>query len=220
MTPTITRVLGKDCQIQYEYSVGNKTYVTTRKPLFDFCAESIDGRATRVWKVYDKGGDRDVHFALKDIWIFSDTQPEDKVLQELRSHVHKDHHGIFLTIIDDDWVYLDGNRSVVDKTARTIMRRVPTIQGYIRFQSEEEPKQTQPTTLGSSRNQLHSHTPRGSAHVHHEVATYQKEHQFSLRSHHHTIFKEVCKPLHELNNLGRIYWLLQYAVTGKWSSFV
>jgi hypothetical protein len=37
--------------IQYRINVGNTWYITT-KPLSDFKAEGIRGRATRVWEAY------------------------------------------------------------------------------------------------------------------------------------------------------------------------
>ena len=42
------------------------TYVTLA-PLFDFCADSVEGRSTRVWKVYDKDDPQKTELALKDI---------------------------------------------------------------------------------------------------------------------------------------------------------
>jgi hypothetical protein len=71
--PTVWRVKVKD-KIQYEYTVADKTYVTI-KPICDYRADSVEGRATCVWEVCLKDGSQET-FALKDVWMFSDDQTE------------------------------------------------------------------------------------------------------------------------------------------------
>jgi hypothetical protein len=212
-------------EIQYEYIVSGKTYVTVERPLFDFRAECIEGRATRVWKVYDKHGDKEEgFFALKDLWMFSDTQPEGEILKELRQKVPEMllERDILLNVVDDDWVYLDNGS--VDKTDGVIMRYIPTIKDYYRIKLTDEKEHlgaagSRPKMIGSQRNESHGHTPRGSVSVHDESNTHQECLGFSRRSHRRTVFKEVCQPLHDLEDIGLVYLLLQHAVRGESLSF-
>lgn len=67
---------------QYEIDVMGKTYCTV-DVLSDFAADSLLGRATRVYKVYNTGDCRKTLHVLKDVWVEANRTREGDVLDEL-----------------------------------------------------------------------------------------------------------------------------------------
>ena len=186
--PSVKRV--KDpisSAINYEYTMSAKIYVTVGPPLFDFQAEYFDGRGTRVWKVHEQGRP-DVEFALKDLWIFSDTSPEGEILHELRKNVPAEYQNIFLTMVDDDWVKVDDGKD--DQMDGVIMRGVPEIIRYVTIQLQDEDdkrasqeKSGQPMIIGSQHNESHGHTPQGPLGIHNEALARQQGQTFLPQRH-------------------------------------
>ena len=86
----MTRILVEE-KIQYLIYVGDKCYQTVR-PLSDFKADMIQGRATRVWEVLEvKNGKtgKDSH-VLKDFWLDLDATSETDLWEGLREEAEKD----------------------------------------------------------------------------------------------------------------------------------
>ena len=86
----MTRII-VDNKIQYLIYVGDKCYQTVR-PLSDFKANVIQGRATRVWEVVEVVNGmagKDSH-VLKDFWLDLDATPEKDLWESLRKEAEKD----------------------------------------------------------------------------------------------------------------------------------
>jgi hypothetical protein len=204
--------------IAYEFEIRNDKsgvtiFVTSGPPLSDFRAESIEGRATRVWKVYEKGGDPKVFYVLKDVWMFSDTLSETTIMDTLRSKVPKEHHNIFLTILHDDWVSVNGER---DQTDGLIIRQELNILDNLRPRlAKEVEEETKPTLKGSSRSGTFGHIPRGSTALHNENVVSVPNRKLSTRSHRRTVFLEVCQPLQNVTNMKMVGLVLQGAIDGR-----
>src|ERR1700677_3996654 len=84
--PTVQRILENN-RIQYQYEIIGendevKTYITTGV-LSDFRAESVEGRATRVWMAYDRDDSDKTEVILKDLWMFTNTTPESIIVRNL-----------------------------------------------------------------------------------------------------------------------------------------
>jgi hypothetical protein len=99
--PTIERVLNNQQEIQYRYEVGpEKTKYQTVRLLSNFHANSIVGRATRVWVVVKLVADPEDstgftidpsgrEYALKDVWMdFSEPQ-EAILLKRIRHNLQR-----------------------------------------------------------------------------------------------------------------------------------
>ena len=207
--PTIKRVLVGEA-IQYEITMPNgETYVTDEFPLFDFRADVAQGRATRVWKVFKKGGDRNEHFALKDLWMFSDSKSEGEIMRNLLNKIDaKDHH-YFLTIIFDGQVRVDADR--VDKTLPTIMRDIPTVISTLPIKAPRTYQDPKSTVAGSQRNQSRGRPPG----VKEEYSIELHEDDIVPRTHYRILFREVCEPLHGVRDLGKAYSLINQTCDGE-----
>jgi hypothetical protein len=215
----VTRVLVDD-QIQYEFKLVDettgkeKTYVTTGRPLSDFRAEAVEGRATRVWVAYEKGGDKDKLVVLKDLWMFSDTKPETHIVRDICKDLSQNERKIFLTTLADNWVYIDGQ---IDQTDALIMRGFPKPAGYLSLLSINRKQQTTPrsTMAGSGRIESYGHTPRGAIPVR-EESKRKVRLSLSSRRHRRTVFLELCQPLHYVEDLCKVNFILHHATRG-WS---
>jgi hypothetical protein len=186
--------------------VADKTYVTI-KPICDYRADSVEGRATRVWEVRLKDGSQET-FALKDVWMFSDDQTEGDILRSVLSKVKEVDHRYFLSIEANGHVIVDGQP---DRTHTLIMRQAPTVCGeLLPWPQPKHSNRTTPTMTGSSRNCSVGHPPdlRGSD------QTRPKRRGFSDRTHYRIVFREVCESLHDVTNLGSVMKCLHDATKG------
>jgi hypothetical protein len=185
------------------------TYVTDGFPLCDVRADVTEGRATRVWKVYKKGSHQETYFALKDLWMFSDSKSEGDTMRDLlKKFDEKDHH-YFLSVVSDGPVRADGD--LVDQTLGTIMRGIPTIIDNRSIQPRsayEEPKPNlQRSQSHQSRGRLPGIKEAYSINVH--------ESDITPRTHYRILFREVCEPLDEIRDLGVVFSLLSQTADGE-----
>jgi hypothetical protein len=196
--------------IQYEITLqdGN-TYVTGDLPLFDFRADIAEGRATRVWKVFKKGGDQNDFFVLKDSWMFSDSKSEGDIMHELLEKIDKKDHHYFLTVISHGPVRVDGN--LIDQTLGTIMRDTPTIIENRPLQPPRTYKEPKQNVEGSQRNQSQGRPP-GTKDAY-SIDLHDSD--ITPRTHYRILFREVCEPLHDIRDLGVAFSLLAQTADGE-----
>ncbi|KAJ8502417.1 hypothetical protein ONZ45_g11789 [Pleurotus djamor] len=81
--PTIERL---DDTGKYRIRVGNIWYITLGV-LSDFRAESIRGRCTRVWRVYEEGKSQEKQYALKDVWANRRNDTEAHIWRKLKDRM-------------------------------------------------------------------------------------------------------------------------------------
>jgi Fungal protein kinase len=197
-------------RIQYEFTVGDRTFVTTKTPLSDFRADFTEGRSTRVWRAYDKSDPLKAEVALKDIWMLSDAATEGELLCQIKGQLLPGEERYFLTVEVDGIVKVN---EIDDTTHTTIMRGPPTILTYLSVQkSTHGAASIQPLILGS--NQVHSIGHQPGMNFTSSNKRFSRR-QFTSRKHYRIVFKEVCVPLHGLNCLDNIYALLMQATEGK-----
>jgi AAA ATPase containing von Willebrand factor type A (vWA) domain len=196
-------------RIQYEYSVGARTFITTKSPLFDFKADCAEGSSTRVWRVHDKydEGNPRKEFALKDVWMVSDVPSEGELLDTIRNQLTVADRQYFLTTEVHAVVKID---ETLDTTHSAIMRGAPTIvDHWIVKRKAGSAASIKPQVFGSSRLYSVGHTPSVG-----QQAPAAK-HQFTPRTHYRIVWKEVCTPLHDQQTLDGAYALLREATEGK-----
>jgi hypothetical protein len=78
--PTVKRIWKQDSteiQIQYEFMIGDKCFITTRE-LATYGADAMVGRSTRVYEVTDEEGHT---VAIKDTWRDKDRKHEGEILE-------------------------------------------------------------------------------------------------------------------------------------------
>jgi hypothetical protein len=207
--PTIKRVLIGTAP-QYEVTLQDgDTNVTDGFPLCDVRANVTEGRATRVWKVYRKGGDQEDCFVLKDLWMFSDSKSEGDTMRDLlKKFDEKDHH-YFLTVVSDGPVHVDGD--LVDQTVGTIMRGIPTVidsQSILPPHTYEESKLNR---QGSRGNQSQGRPPG----IKEACSIDLPEGGIIPRIHYRILFREVCELLEDIRDLGVVFSLLAQTANGE-----
>jgi hypothetical protein len=185
---------------------------TTGSPLSDSHAEAVEGRATRVWAVYEKGGPEDKLVVLKDLWMFSDTKPETHIVRDISEHLTENERKIFLTPLANNWVYVNGK---IDQTDTIIMCGFPKPASYLALLLTNRKQHTmiRSTMIGSVRIELHGHTPRGTVPIHAE-SKHKGVLSLSSRCHRRTVFLELCQPLHHAEDMCKVNFILQHAIRG------
>jgi Fungal protein kinase len=221
--PTIQRIIIDDTQ-QYRIQVDEKFYVTCGV-LSDDRASAITGRATRVFEVHDEF-DPNTTIALKDLWMDDGSTSEGDILQEVframqewKNERSQDSHGgdrgvkdddyrrFFLTTVAHGLVKFDDNS--FDNT-RAAMHGQDLSQPMEYYTTEPEGeylriKESQTSSQSRSHGSMHGPIivpriePRPIRHL----------------QHYRIVFKEVGRPVHDLDSLKEVFEMLLDAAKGK-----
>lgn len=200
--------------IQYRIQLGDKTYQTTRS-LFDFRADALCGRATRVWEVFlipdDSTSlvpDPNTRLALKDMWL--DGESEGALWQKLETAVKKNPQdkeifdSYFLTHVHGAEVPVNGG--ILDKLKITHLLTVllPTL-------PSQRSSKTHEGSLRASAVGQAAIVPEKT------VESFGKRlSKFPLtrRKHYRDVFKQVCKVYHDLTDIHQMFTALFHIVKG------
>ncbi|KAF4586685.1 hypothetical protein EYR40_010700 [Pleurotus pulmonarius] len=137
--PTVQRL---DNSGNYSIRVGDKTYITCGV-LSDFRAESICGRCTRVWKVYEEG-DETTFYALKDAWVDRRNQTEGEIWKRLKKDLNNEVFSKhFLTLGTLQFMACE-----VSAGSYLMRPRTPSVTLARRLFSLSDPQTSSPTPLG------------------------------------------------------------------------
>lgn len=200
---------------QYEIQVQDKTYVTV-KCLSDHAANTIAGRATRVWEAYEKGQEKGVTFALKDLWMSMQAQQEGdilntvfKLMADFKSPPDAldlgDYRKYFLTHLSHGLVMLPGG--VVDDTKMAMHQEtLPDKLNYYHTSASEN--------TARPSGSLHNSRSTGGL-PHPTFVPHKKARRIKHLRHYRIVFKEIGKPLHQLHTPELAYRALLDAAKGE-----
>ncbi|KAJ7135382.1 hypothetical protein C8R43DRAFT_1203559 [Mycena crocata] len=224
---TITQFKTQKGDIQYKIQLKGVTYVTVT-PLSDYRANALRGRATRVWRVYKEGAP-DVHYALKDVWMSTDSATEGEQLRLIREALE----GIsvpagaprpssyFLTVVDDEYVPLsDGTE---DSTLSIMGGKTVPLDAKSVALFKKNKKGATSNTASTSR-----HTLRASGHEPSQTMRYGSHGlplvplpsvakdvvNYGPRTHYRITFKEAGTTIYDLNSAREVMKALSDAVQG------
>jgi hypothetical protein len=202
-----TRPAGDD---GHERPAVETVYRTTRI-IFDYGADALRGRGTRVFEARRLEDNVEVGelVVIKDVWVDDDREREDRILSQLFNDADdKDKELIrkyFLTVLACGDVIVGGK---VDHTRDLITRGRDIPRGH---------KFRLPTKALDPRFKHLSSTGYPPSWDEFELsrappATHRR---FPPKVHYRVVFKEVGKPLHDLETLGDGFHLLVDAIAGK-----
>jgi Fungal protein kinase len=221
--PTIQRIIINDTQ-RYRIPVDGKFYVTCAI-LSDDRASSITGRATRVFEVYDED-DPDTTVALKDLWMDDGSTSEGDILSEVframqewkneRSQVSPDedrdvedddYHRFFFTTVAHGLVKFDD--SSFDNTRAAMHGRdLPQPMEYYTTKPGDE-------YLRTRESQTSSHS-RSHGSMHGPIIVPRTEPRpIRHLQHYRIVFKEVGRPVYDLDSLREVFEMLLDAAKGQ-----
>jgi hypothetical protein len=203
---------------QYEIDVGGRTFLTSGI-LSDIAADRLCGRATRVFKVYEKSNPTKM-LALKDQWIDDDREGEAAILHRLYAQIEEAHEKkvfegmdlpknpweYFLTVYTHARVKVGGED---DNTKETIMRG--------RSLSEDCPSMSlviDKTIVGPATvTESAGHIPYPNASI--ALILPGRGPHLTPRRHERIVFGELGEALHDLDNLADLFRALADATLGK-----
>jgi hypothetical protein len=202
-----TRPAGDD---GHECPVVETVYRTTRI-IFDYGADALRGRGTRVFEARRLEDNVEVGepVVIKDVWVDDDREREDRILSQLFDEADdKDKELVkkyFLTVLACGDVIIGGK---VDH-ARDLITRGKDIPTDCKFYL--------PTKALNPRTEHLSSTGPAQSWDEFELSRAPPEthRQFAPKVHYRIVFKEVGKPLHEVRNLRNGFQLLVDATAGK-----
>ncbi|KAJ7094046.1 hypothetical protein B0H15DRAFT_971258 [Mycena belliarum] len=213
---TVSQFEDPDNRIQYKIHLNGTTYHTIR-PLADYRADSIRGRATRVWLVHPEG-QPDVHYVLKDVWMpSSDSLTEGDQLRLLHKHLasivvpagtrHPSEY--FLDVVDDGFVTLaDG----ADDDTQFAMggKAVPAVGECVPLVGiSKERTGGQATTSRQTGRETLRYTNHGlPAAPLLPIGTTSQRKYFAPRRHYRIIFRQTGISIYHLTTLGEVMTLL------------
>lgn len=194
----------------------------THRLISDVSACSIRGRGTRVWEAYlldDTGNPTGDLCIIKDSWPDSDREREGNVLAAIRAEATPEDRKFFketlLTVLAHGDVVLDGQTKdqTLGDEARAFLETRPSDPENRKFsikQVDLSERAILRRERAESRKQSQlagSHVD--SAHVTRARAESKPDVTYSSKSHYRIVFKEVCKPLYEEQDLGNIFFALE-----------
>ncbi|KAJ7031674.1 hypothetical protein C8F04DRAFT_1397182 [Mycena alexandri] len=216
-------------RVQYKICLKGETYFTIR-PLTDYRADAIRGRATRVWLVHPEG-EPDVFYVLKDVWVPEDSVTEGdqlRLLHEVLASVESSStpdtrhpSEYFLTVVDDGFV------STLDETEDNTLsimggKTIPVDAPLVPRTTEQ--KVVKPNAASGS------HKMASSKHGRTETLRYEnsglapspppgavtpgKRKQYEHRTHYRIIFKEVGISIYDLESIPQVMKALADAIEG------
>jgi hypothetical protein len=198
--------------LQYEIDLGPLTFISSQV-LSDLAADRLCGRATRVFKVYEKSGSPQ-HFALKDQWIDDDRQAEGSLLDELRAMIKSEKEkGLFddMKLSRDPvdyflsvkaYTHVQLSTTLDDNTEKTIMRGYSLPKGCPTLSLAFSEKKVVPFEVPGISRDSAGHIPYPSASI---VSILPTTHHYHPRRHDRTVFNELGMPLHELDNFADLF---------------
>ncbi|KAJ7135386.1 hypothetical protein C8R43DRAFT_1020821 [Mycena crocata] len=214
-------------QIQYKIQLNGVTYVTIR-PLSDYRADALRGRATRVWLVHVEG-EPGVRYVLKDVWIPSDSLKEGDQLELLHKELElisvpmgTPHPSeFFLTVQDHGFVTLSDE---TDDDTGVLMggKTIPSdAKSVALFRKNKEESSKTASTSHRLRNSEHgpSQTMRYKPHglppapLHSGKGRRDKKY-YAPRIHYRIVFKEVGRTVYDLNSVPEVMKALSDAIQG------
>ncbi|KAF4564534.1 hypothetical protein EYR36_002471 [Pleurotus pulmonarius] len=216
--PTVQRL---DNSGNYSIRVGDKTYITCGV-LSDFRAESICGRCTRVWKVYEEG-DETTFYALKDAWVDRRNQTEGEIWKRLKKDLNNEvfskHFLTLVTCTPDAQAVMTcdfwgrGSHSA-EENVRYFEDHV------VRHVGLQQPA---PTLSPASSKHVYSDSSRsGIIGMPDDYPAYQLQCQcrgdhpvYIPRRHDRTVWKEICTPYENITDLSTMIVSLQHAIIGS-----
>ncbi|CUA75235.1 Ras GTPase-activating-like protein IQGAP1 [Mus musculus] [Rhizoctonia solani] len=203
----------------YDITVHNSdtktaTQYRTIRMLSDIGADSPVGRGTRVWVVQKlvNGVPQGPLYALKDVWVHETSDPEHKVLKEIREAqpAYSQH---LLTPLDYGYVPHDLTEpSIPDNTHKNLRRRQLEPTGRVlRVQSTPTPRPPAGNTGTGSRKAKSASrdsvgrfetvpNPSQGGHVYLSRDT---------REHYRVVFEEIGEPVHDLRKFVDIFTAIQ-----------
>ncbi|KAF8833310.1 hypothetical protein BDN67DRAFT_870005, partial [Paxillus ammoniavirescens] len=214
--PTIQRVL-VDGETHYDITFqeqGDSPAVyRTVAIISDFGADAMTGRGTRVFKAYLKYVKRISapgpveHIVIKDAWRDSDRDREDQILQNILNDIGQDRKEdakqYFLTVLRAEDVNIKGR---TDDTL--LMLHEQTTWGdcswYDVWPDREPSRRSHVSSVG--------HTP--ACLTRQSIPPAPPSANIQHKKHFRIVFKEVCQPIFELNNLNDVWETLFHAVSG------
>lgn len=221
--PTMQHVVSDDT-VQYRIKVHQQdggatagkvleiSYLTS-KIIFDYGADTLRGRGTRVFEARQLDANGKVFgppVAIKDVWVDEDQQREGDIHAQIISEADCTDRTLikkyFLTVLNHGDVRMDG---VVDHTRDLIMRG-HEISGGVQFRlprraysprSYDNPRTGFPST---SDEYAQTRTPHPS------------HRQFSHKVHYRIVFAEAVQPLHAVTDLSEAFHVLVDVTTGTY----
>ncbi|KAG8689022.1 hypothetical protein FRC11_004280 [Ceratobasidium sp. 423] len=196
-----------------------KTVYRTIGIISDVGADSMVGRGTRVWKVrkFENGHLIGPIYALKDVWVHEDRDPEHLIIQKIREQEPK-YSRYFLTPIDFGFAPLNSaSPSIPDSTHKTMCpqsnleptRMVVHIL-FIRILGNRTTESQSQKTSSTSRHGVgHGRDVPGSKLEGHRDFGYLSKYS---RLHYRIVFEEVGDPVHDLRHFNKIF----LAIQGGW----
>ncbi|KAJ7094044.1 hypothetical protein B0H15DRAFT_150986 [Mycena belliarum] len=215
---TVSQFKDTDNRIQYKFYLKGVAYHTIR-PLADYRADSIRGRATRVWLVHPEG-QPDVHYVLKDVWMpSSDSLTEGDQLRLLHKHLasivvpagtrHPSEY--FLDVVDDGYVTLaegaDDNTQFAmgGKAVPAAGECVPLV-GISKAQTGGQASSSRQTGKGSETLRFTNSGLPAAPPL--PIRTASQRKYFAPRSHYRIIFRQIGISIFHLTTLGEVMTLL------------
>ncbi|KAJ7585670.1 hypothetical protein C8J56DRAFT_948624 [Mycena floridula] len=197
--------------IQYDVKVGDSWYRTFDVVLSDFKADSISGRATRVWKARKLGEDKKPigdECALKDFWLEvtgdSEVEVYEKLKQQIKLEGDEEDNNLFnrhfMAITDGGKVLgTDGQPVVAQELAPSdiikFLSVLPDTCGTEVSRHVHRASQTPSSVGGPPTAQTESMTA-----LNRDIRNYVPASP-SGRHHHRTLFQAVGRPYHELTDI-------------------
>ncbi|KAG8728726.1 hypothetical protein FRC11_010327, partial [Ceratobasidium sp. 423] len=185
----------------------------------DVGADSMVGRGTRVWKVrkFENGHLVGPIYALKDVWVREDREPEHLIIQKIREQ-EPEYSRYFLTPIDFGFAPLNSaSPSIPDSTHKTMgpqsnlepTRMVVRIL-FIRILGNHTTESQSQKTSSTSRHGVgRGNDVPGSKLEGHRDFGYLSKHP---RLHYRIVFEEIGDPVHDLRHFNKIF----LAIQGGW----
>ncbi|KAK2459542.1 hypothetical protein APHAL10511_008448 [Amanita phalloides] len=193
---------------RYEIKVSGNTYETQGKPLSDFVAHSIVGRATRVYKVKKLQDNTGKTYVLKDVWLAKGRRPEhtirDEILEDIKSvlgendknivekHLFTPVHHCIVQVKTEDKGWVD------DDTHDVILRKAE-------FSTTDRIHIHPPINLNHVVTSI-GQTPHLSEYV--VTRAPKPDHKdITHRYHYRIVYEELADPLFDLNQVSLIFHL-------------
>jgi hypothetical protein len=213
------RLVGNvDGVAQYEIDVGERTFLTL-KTLSDIAADRLCGRATRVFKVYEKSNPTRM-LALKDQWIDDDREEEAVILDLLHAQIREAHAKktfedmnlpkhpweYFLTVNVHSRVKVG---SEDDNTKETIMRGHSLSNTCPLISLVIDKTIVGPATVVESTG----HIPYPNTSI--ALVFPERVPHLTPRRHQRIVFNELGEALHDLDSLADFFRSLADATLGK-----
>ncbi|KAJ6511310.1 hypothetical protein C8R47DRAFT_730019 [Mycena vitilis] len=211
--------------IQFKMRVNDKNYVTCG-PLCDFSADSIRGRAIRVWMVKEEDNP-DRCCVVKDVWVHRDALSEGAQLERLYGLLKnitvtsdgRKPTDYFLSVVAGEFVKVEDGRE--DDTSVVMMRDrdLPATAGYVRLiphvprPTKGRPSRpSRPTPMRGSGTLTQRSRPTGVPGP--APVRIQPHTRYRPRKHYRIVFEEVGMTLYQVPSLSELLRVLADATTG------